>query len=72
MPQVSSEIMPDISIPEILINEEAKYEIMLKENIRKVSVIAFTRKNDACLNVKLVRNPKNNPMLSETTPSMKN
>ena len=72
MPQVRSEMIPDISIPEILIKDEAKYEIMLKENIKKVSVIALTRRKDACLKVKLVRNPKNNPILSETIPSIKN
>jgi len=64
--------MPDISIPEITISEETKYDIILKVKMRKVSVIAFTRKKDACLKIKLVRNPKNKPILSETIPSIKN
>jgi len=45
---------------------------MLNENIRNVSVIALTRRKEACLKMKLVMNPKNNPMLKETIPSMKN
>jgi hypothetical protein len=45
---------------------------MLKENIKKVSVMALILKKEACLNVKLVRNPKNKPMLSETAPNIKN
>lgn len=45
---------------------------MLIENIRNVSVIAFTLKKAECLNIKLVKNPKKSPMLRETAPSMKN
>lgn len=72
MPQVSKEMMPDISIPYIFTREEIKYDSILNENIRKVSVIALTRRKEACLKMKLVMNPKNNPILKETIPSMKN
>ena len=72
MPQVRSEIIPDISISKIFVKSATKYEIILKENNRKVSVIGFIRKKLQCLNMKLVRNPKNRPITKETTPSIKN
>lgn len=65
-------MIPDISIPEITINDEVKYETMLKVKIKNVSVIALTLKKEACLKMKLVRNPKNNPILNDTIPSIKN
>ena len=40
--------------------------------IKKVSVIALTLKKEARLKIKLVRNPKNNPILNDTIPSIKN
>jgi hypothetical protein len=45
---------------------------MLNENSIKVSVIGLIRKKLKCLNTKLVMNPKNNPIVSDTIPNMKN
>jgi hypothetical protein len=72
MPHVRSEIIPDISISAIFVKSATKYEIILKENSRKVSVIGLIRKKLQCLNIKLVRNPKKSPINKETTPSITN
>lgn len=45
---------------------------MLSDKIRKVSVIALTRRKPQCLKIKLVRNPKIKPIVSETNPSRMN
>ncbi len=40
--------------------------------IKKVSVMALTLRKLACLKTKLVKNPKNAPIVRETTPSSMN
>lgn len=72
MPQVSREVMPDIWVPLMMIELEAKYEMMLNENIMKVSVIGFTRRNGMCLKEKLVTKPKARPTPSDITASITN
>jgi hypothetical protein len=59
-------------MPAILIKLETKYEIILNENNRNVSVIGLIRIKLQCLNIKLVRNPKNKPILKEMNPNIKN
>lgn len=59
-------------MPAIFVKSETKYEIILKENNKKVSVIGLMRIKLKCLNMKLVRNPKNKPMHKETTPNIRN
>lgn len=49
-----------------------KYDSMLSDKIKKVSVIALAPKNLAFLNRKLVKNPKKTPMASDTNPSSTN
>lgn len=72
MPHVRSEIIPDIYTDLIFVNSETKYEIILKENNKNVSVIGLIRKKLQFLNIKLVRNPKNSPIHKESTPNIAN
>jgi hypothetical protein len=72
MPHVSKDIIPDIFIPAITVKSEIKYESILKERIKNVSVIALAPKNLAYLKRKLVKKPKNTPIASETKPSRMN
>jgi len=65
-------MIPDISMPAITVKSDTKYETMLKAKSRKVSMIGFTLRKRQCLNMKLVRNPKMSPIVSETIPSIKN
>ena len=44
---------------------------MLNENSKNVSLIALMRKKLACLNTKLVRNPKSSPISKEIIATMK-
>lgn len=59
-------------MPAIFVKSETKYEIILKENNRNVSVIGFMRIKLQCLNIKLVRNPKNKPIHKEMNPNIIN
>ena len=72
MPQVSSEMMPDISMPAITVKSETKYDTMLNAKSKNVSMIGLILKKRKCLKMKLVRNPKISPRASDTIPSMKN
>jgi len=72
MPQVSKEMIPDISIPAITVKSDTKYETMLNANSRNVSMIGLILRNLQCLKTKLVTKPKMSPIASETMPSIKN
>jgi hypothetical protein len=56
----------------MIMDSDTKYEIMLKANSTKVSVIGFTRRKARCLNENDVTYPKIRPMDKEIIPSMKN
>jgi hypothetical protein len=45
---------------------------MLNENSKNVSLIALMRKKLACLNTKLVRNPKSSPINKEIMATINN
>jgi hypothetical protein len=70
--QVSSEMMPDISRPRILVAFDVKYDMKPIVNIRKVSVTAEMVSDRMCFNISDVIKPKITPMATETTASAKN
>lgn len=65
---MSKDIIPDILIPAITVKSEMKYDNILNDRIKNVSVIALAPKNLAYLKRKLVRKPKNTPIASDTKP----
>jgi len=65
-------MIPDIFIPATTVKSDTKYDIILKANKRKVSVIGFTRRKLALLKIRLVMKPKINPIVKETKPSIQN
>lgn len=69
MPQVSSDVIPDISMLAIVIELAVKYDTILKPNMMNTSVIGLTRMKLKCLKAKLVIKPKIRPSPNETTAS---
>lgn len=55
-----------------MIESETKYETMLNENIKNVSVIGLILMKLQCLKTKAVKNPKNSPIVNEIVPSIIN
>jgi hypothetical protein len=72
MPHVRREVIPDIVTPFIVIESETKYETMLNENIKNVSVIGLIRMKLQCLKTKAVKNPKISPIVKDIVPSIIN
>lgn len=69
MPQVSRDVIPDISMLAIVIELAVKYDTILKPNMINTSVIGLTRIKLKFLNAKLVIKPKIRPSPNETTAS---
>lgn len=72
MPHVSREVIPDIVTPFIVIESDTKYDTILNENIKNVSVIGLIRMKLQCLKTKAVKNPKNSPINNDIVPSIMN
>ena len=56
----------------IVIESETKYDTILNENIKNVSVIGLIRMKLQCLKTNAVKNPKTRPIVKEIVPSIIN